>query len=387
MKIVDSIKISIITVVYNGANAIAQTIESVLTQDYDNLEYIIIDGNSTDGTQEIIRQYEDKIAYWVSEPDKGIYDAMNKGLSYATGDVIAFLNVGDWYEKDAIKNVSEWFRQNDSDILICGVNLTRKGRFVSKRIPEINSIAEKITTGMPCCHQGIFAKTKWLGKNRYFDLRYRIVADYDWLLGCYYAGACIVCTEVVVANYDTEGFSSKYVDVVEEEFHASSIERLQEAALTADRKNAIRDEIEQLYEDRTALRELKEYLADEEFDWKPLIPVPENAVCSVFGCGAVGEECCRLMKKLGVKVCCVWDNDPRNWGGWLQGCEICNPQNITHDKNVIVIASTRYEKEIETQLKQEFGIQDNQYILYSKIRKLIWQKRNMLKENGGKEKE
>lgn len=379
-------RISIITVVYNGSTTVAQTMESVLQQDYPDLEYIVIDGNSTDGTQEIIRRYEDRLAYWVSEPDKGIYDAMNKGLSHATGDVIAFLNVGDWYEKGAIKIVGEWFRQQDADILVCGVNLTRKGRFVSKRIPEINSIAEKITTGMPCCHQGIFTRKKWLGKNRCFDLKYRIVADYDWLLSCYYAGARVACTDAIVANYDTEGVSSKHVDLRVEEFHASSTERLQEADLAEDRKNVIQEKIEQTYENSIAAR-IGAYLLDEEFDWKSLIPVSENVVCSVFGCGAVGEECCRLMKKIGVKVCCVWDNDPRNWGGWLHGCEICNPQNITHDKNVIVIASTRYEKEIETQLKQEFGIQDNHYVLYSKIRKLIWQKRNMLKENGGKEKE
>lgn len=245
---------------------------------------------------------------------------------------------------------------------------------------------KKSQQGCPAAIRGFLRKKNWLGKNRCFDLRYRIAADYDWLLGCYYAGACVACTDAVVANYDTEGFSSKHVDLRVEEFHTSSTERLQEAALAEDRKNVIQEKIEQTYENSIAAR-IRAYLLDEEFDWKSLIPVPPNAVCSVFGCGAVGEECCRLMKKLGVKVCCVWDNDPRNWGGWLQGCEICNPRNITHDKNVIVIASTRYEKEIETQLKQEFGIQDNQYILYSKIRKLIWQKRNMLKENGGKEKE
>ena len=79
-------KISIITVVYHAADTIEQTIRSVVEQDYPNIEYIIIDGGSTDGTLDVIKKYEDRIAYWVSEPDKGIYDAMNKGLSAATGD-------------------------------------------------------------------------------------------------------------------------------------------------------------------------------------------------------------------------------------------------------------------------------------------------------------
>ena len=84
------LKISIVTVSYNAAETIEQTISSVVNQTYENIEYIIIDGGSTDGTVDIIRKYEDRIAYWVSEPDKGIYDAMNKGIDVATGDYIYF---------------------------------------------------------------------------------------------------------------------------------------------------------------------------------------------------------------------------------------------------------------------------------------------------------
>lgn len=89
-------KISIITVCYNRKDTIEQTIESVLNQSYADKEYIIIDGNSTDGTQDIIQKYKDRLAYWCSEPDNGLYDAMNKGLRHVTGDVIAFLNSDDW---------------------------------------------------------------------------------------------------------------------------------------------------------------------------------------------------------------------------------------------------------------------------------------------------
>ena len=88
----DNSLISVITVSYNAVSTIEQTILSVINQTYSNIEYIIIDGGSTDGTIDIIRRYEDKIAYWVSEPDRGIYDAMNKGASKANGEYIAFLN-------------------------------------------------------------------------------------------------------------------------------------------------------------------------------------------------------------------------------------------------------------------------------------------------------
>lgn len=94
--------VSIITVVYNGARYLEKTILSVLDQTYDNIEYVIIDGGSTDSSLDIIRKYEDRIAYWVSEPDKGISDAFNKGIKVSTGEIIGIINADDWYESDAV---------------------------------------------------------------------------------------------------------------------------------------------------------------------------------------------------------------------------------------------------------------------------------------------
>lgn len=92
-----NLKISIITVVYNGISEIEKTIQSVLNQTYPNIEYIIIDGGSTDGTIDIIKKYQGQLAYWVSEPDEGIYYAMNKGIQKATGEWIHFRNCGDYF--------------------------------------------------------------------------------------------------------------------------------------------------------------------------------------------------------------------------------------------------------------------------------------------------
>ena len=99
-------KISVVTVCYNAADTIERTMLSVLNQTYHDIEYIIIDGGSTDGTVDIIRKYADKIAYWASEPDKGIYDAMNKGIKVATGEWINFMNAGDIFcDKNVLTNI------------------------------------------------------------------------------------------------------------------------------------------------------------------------------------------------------------------------------------------------------------------------------------------
>lgn len=95
--------VSIVTIVYNGVRSLEQTIQSVLGQTYDNIEYIVIDGGSADGTLDIIRKYDGKIAYWLSEPDKGISDAFNKGIRCSTGEIIGIINADDWYEPNAVE--------------------------------------------------------------------------------------------------------------------------------------------------------------------------------------------------------------------------------------------------------------------------------------------
>jgi len=112
--------VTIITVVYNNDRYLAAAIDSVLAQDYDNLEYIIIDGGSTDGTLDLIRQYEDYIDYWISEPDDGLYDAMNKGIAFAKGEIIGILNSDDLYYPNTVTQVVEGHRQTSKTHVIYG---------------------------------------------------------------------------------------------------------------------------------------------------------------------------------------------------------------------------------------------------------------------------
>src|SRR5688572_26851104 len=97
--------VSIITIVFNGEKHLQQTIESVLGQTYSNIEYIIVDGGSKDNSVSIIEKYSTQLAYWISEPDKGISDAFNKGISKANGEMIGLINADDWYEKDTVQKV------------------------------------------------------------------------------------------------------------------------------------------------------------------------------------------------------------------------------------------------------------------------------------------
>ena len=114
-------KITIITVVKNNKQSIERCIKSVIKQKYKNIEYIVVDGNSSDGTKQIINKYKSKIDFYVSENDLGIWDAMNKGISLSTGDIIGFLNSDDFYYENALEIVSDYFEKKEIDFLFGSV--------------------------------------------------------------------------------------------------------------------------------------------------------------------------------------------------------------------------------------------------------------------------
>jgi len=171
--------ITVITVVYNGEEYIERTIKSVINQTYPNVEYIIIDGGSTDGTVDIIKKYDGFIDYWISEPDNGIYDAMNKGVVLSSGSWINFMNVGDMFHN---LNVIEAIRLNDSnyDIVYGSIMV-----FDEKTGIRFENAAEKwelksFFKGMPVRHQGAFVSMKVLKSEGLFNTKYRVSGDYEW---------------------------------------------------------------------------------------------------------------------------------------------------------------------------------------------------------------
>lgn len=201
-------KVSVITVCYNAVDSIDNTIKSVLSQTYKNIEYIIIDGMSTDGTLDIINNYRDKISTFISEKDNGIYDAMNKGIGIATGDVVYFLNSDDvLFDENVIKDVvTEFEKVKDTSLLYGDIIFEDKINF-SKELVKYDKINRKTLVHAALCHQAVFAKRLLFDGIGGFDLRYKINADYDWLLKVFLSNKYTVTYfDRIIAKFTQGGY-------------------------------------------------------------------------------------------------------------------------------------------------------------------------------------
>ena len=212
-------KISIITVSYNAAKTIEQTILSVVNQTYPNIEYVIIDGGSTDGTIDIIKKYEDQIAYWVSEPDNGIYDAMNKGIDVAIGDYIFFLGADDTLTSaNIIEEVAVFIcKYIKSDQILCGkVFMIDNNTQMIKENTRRYSLSDIKSGAMPP-HQGMFMPKCLLDEKIHFDINYNIAADFEVLLKNIMKGIQVVFFDKNIAYYSINGCSANK-DILHHEY-------------------------------------------------------------------------------------------------------------------------------------------------------------------------
>ena len=182
-------KVSLITVSYNSATTIKDTIDSVLAQDYHDLEYVIVDGKSKDTTVDIVKSYSDKISRWISEPDKGIYDGMNKGLKMVTGDVVGMLNSDDFYaDHTIISQVAKVFEDENIDavfgdlIFVDPKNLKKQVRSYSSK----GWHPGKFARGFMPAHPTFFVRRKFYEKYGLFKTDYKIASDYEMLIRLLY---------------------------------------------------------------------------------------------------------------------------------------------------------------------------------------------------------
>ena len=206
-------KFSIITVTFNAGKVLEDTIQSVVFQTYRNVEYIIVDGGSTDNTLEIAGKYHDRISKVISEPDKGLYDAMNKGIRLATGDYLCFLNAGDeLHENETLQKMVHTLKGKELPDVIYGETaiVDEEGHFLHMRrlsTPErLNWKSFK--QGMLVCHQAFFARRE-LATNEWYDLRYRFSADFDWCIRIMKKAKCLHNTRLTIIDYLNEGMTTR----------------------------------------------------------------------------------------------------------------------------------------------------------------------------------
>jgi glycosyltransferase involved in cell wall biosynthesis len=200
-------KISVVTINYNMASELDQTIESVLDQNYANLEYIIIDGDSTDGSVDVIRRYAGRIAHWTSERDRGRYYAMNKGVQATTGEWVIFINSGDRFrDANVVSDVFLNNPHNDADIVYGHVLRRYSKEGVEREIPA--QPLSVLPLRMPCSHQSMFARRALLLEHP-LSLDLSIAADHDFMLRAKMAGGRFKKIDRTISVFSTGGVSDQ----------------------------------------------------------------------------------------------------------------------------------------------------------------------------------
>ncbi len=335
-------KVSIITVVYNGAKTIEKTIQSVLGQSYDNIEYIIIDGLSTDGTQEIIRKYQDSIAYFVSEKDNGLYDAMNKGIQKATGEIIGIINSDDWYAENVIEKVVQFYEQSEVDLIYGKViNILENGREILIGKKPIDYIWFQNVIH----HPSVFVKRDIYEKFGVFDTKYRISADYDLLLRFYSKGVRFGYMDEIIAYFRMGGISSVRARQMEDETYAISLTHISDCP----NKSDVIIKIEEAWKWYSFIREIedrKNFLS--ELLHKYFKRKVENII--IFGTGFWGKKCYESLNGGEIEIQYFVDNNESMWNQEIHGISVINPIELQNMAEYVLIAVKDHGDEVKVQL-------------------------------------
>ena len=211
MSSIPSPLISIITVVYNAKDALEHTIKSILSQTNQSYEYIVIDGGSTDGTVDVIKKHEQHIAYWISEKDKGLYDAMNKALRVAKGKYVWFMNAGDLiYDNEVIEHLQKLYAPDVDVFYGETVMIDAAGTILGDRrlkAPE-NLSYKSLAMGMVVCHQSFIAKRECCD---YYNTDFKIAADIEWMINTLKKSKKIVNTHQYITRFKDDGLSKKNI--------------------------------------------------------------------------------------------------------------------------------------------------------------------------------
>lgn len=336
-------KVSIITVCYNSVKTLEKTIQSVLSQTYKNLEYIIIDGGSTDGTLEIIEHYKDCISLCISEPDNGIYDAMNKGIQHSHGDIIGIINSDDWYAENSVKWVVQYFQHYNVDVVYGDVLLIDENGSADK--PK-DCPLDTLWYQMALPHPTVFIKKQSYQTYGLYSLQYKLSADYELILRLYSNHIKFGYINKIIAYFRLGGSSQIYNSLVKKETV----------------------QIAYRYIDRLENRKYREYVLsilkkeegwiffEEQLEGNPafireiLYDCLKKRVDEIviFGCGIWGEKCYHALENANVKVKFFIDNNVCEQGK-IYDKEVKSVSVLNNIQPYIIIA-VKNSEEIERQL-------------------------------------
>lgn len=333
-------KFSVITVVKNAHNVIEKTILSVINQHGVDVEYIIVDGASTDGTLDIINKYKDNISCCISEEDSGIYDAMNKGVSKAHGDIVCFMNAGDWYEDEVFQMVERVMK--DSDIVYGRVNCITDGQrngFVG--ISEYTD-QETLRLYNLYCHQGLFIKKTLFDKYGFFDTNYKIYADYEWNLRVFSQGIKFNVIPQIVANFLDGGIST-----VRTWNSVNEMISIKKKYANDDYK----DEINRMCHISKLEFKFEYMLNNLKKSLKNLID--KDGQYYVWGTGKYGGWCCEYMAINNIHPIGFIDSSMSH--DEFEGFSVYHPDQIFSssliENKTIIIATIKYEDEIKEKIE------------------------------------
>ncbi len=344
-----SLKISIITASYNSEKHLEQTVCSVLEQTYSNIEYIIVDGASSDGTTDIIREYQRHIDHVISESDKGIYDAFNKGVRMATGDVIYFLNSDDYLCNDTvIEKVASAFVSSETMVVYGDIVKWNEETGVFHHVSRPAELALLQQGKMPP-HPGMFMRKCLIEQYGYFNLDYTIASDFDLVIKVFKDHlAQAVRIDERIAVFRTGGASTQLLKM-----------------------RQVRDESVAIIESHFGTSDLKRY-SQEEFNsffntkWLEIMlykghPASVTLIrkgirdVAIFGSLETASYAHQDMQKSGIHVHVFMDNDLKRSGHQLNGVPISSPSWLSDNRSkidaIIMAFGGNYEEEVKKQIK------------------------------------
>lgn len=347
-------KISIITASFNSERYIEDTIKSVIRQNYGNIEYIIIDGASKDKTLDIINRYKNKIDIIVSEQDEGIYDAYNKGVSLASGDILYFLNTDDYlYDENVISIVAEVFRQKQDVCIVYGnvvVIDERTGfRHTAGRKMELKDFGR----GMMATHQSIFTKKKMFDKYGFFDRTFRICSDFDFITKCFKNDEKnILYINETVAVYREGGISNdpRYKKLLDMELNCIVYKHFN--------KMISMDET-QLEDNNGLYRIWLDMLLLQDKGISSSLNKRQTSKVAIFGTRKTGIYLLKDLHKEGFDVLVFLDNNANMQGVEVEGVKVVSPDWLKENAGcidaVIVSIEKAYDADVFMQLRELTG--------------------------------